>query len=254
MNAIVFKTEKGNPATDSVRVAAKFGKRHSNVLRDIRNILAHRAENEAKKGRLTNEPTQQSAAIFHPCSYNDSQGKEQDMFMLNRAAFTLLVLGFKGKKAAAFKEEYVAEFDRMEGELRRIGASQPAPRKLTDFASPAIQKQCIKEVGAALYGADNNPEAIIDHHRQVSILLTGKRPSDYVKSFVRRGLRVASFSGRQLLRRMEPAKACTAAFLDDARVRGKSLAQLESAGVVEALPQAFDALLRAGYSMQELGA
>ena len=68
------------------------------------------------------------------------------------------------------------------------------------------------------------------------------------------GLRVASFSGRSLLRRFEPAKACTAAFLDDARVRGKSLAQLEAAGVVQALPQAFDALLRAGYSLDELGA
>ena len=57
MEAIVFRTDKGNPATDSVRVAAKFGKRHSNVLRDIRSILAHRAENEAKRGRLTSEPT-----------------------------------------------------------------------------------------------------------------------------------------------------------------------------------------------------
>ena len=250
MEAIVFKTEKGNPATDSVKVAAKFGKRHYNLLRDIRTILAHRAENEAEGGALRSEAT----AIFHLCHYHDSQGKEQEMYLLNRAAFTLLVLGFKGKKAAAFKEEYVAEFDRMEAMLRQIGASQPAPRKLTDFASPVVQKQCIKEVGAALYGSDNSPEAIIDHHRRVSILLTGKRPSDYVKSFVKRGLRVASYTGRQLMRRMEPAKACTAAFLDDARVRGKSLAQLEAAGVVEALPQAFDALLRAGYSMQELGA
>jgi hypothetical protein len=142
----------------------------------------------------------------------------------------------------------------METELQRLQVSHPAPRKLADFAKPAVQIECVKQVGQALYGPDNNPEEIIKHHRRVSVLLTGKRPSDYVKSFVKRGLRVASYTGRQLMRRMEPAKACTAAFLDDARVRGKSLAQLEAAGVVEALPQAFDALLRAGYSLDELGA
>ncbi|HCM1919319.1 TPA: Rha family transcriptional regulator, partial [Salmonella enterica subsp. salamae serovar 28:r:e,n,z15] len=31
--------------------------------------------------------------------------------------FVFLVMGFTGKKAAAFKEAYIAEFDRMENEL-----------------------------------------------------------------------------------------------------------------------------------------
>ncbi|HAM4872748.1 TPA: Rha family transcriptional regulator, partial [Escherichia coli] len=33
--------------------------------------------------------------------------------------FVFLVMGFTGKKAAAFKEAYIAEFDRMEAELRQ---------------------------------------------------------------------------------------------------------------------------------------
>lgn len=138
-----------------------------------------------------------------------------------------------------------------------IAALAPKPtaaRKLTDFTSQQVQKQCVKEVGAVLYTPDNSPEAIKAHHSKVSMLLTGCRPSEYVKAAVAKGLRVGSFSARKLLRRLDPAKAATAAFLDDARARGKSLAQLEAAGVVLALPQAFDALLRAGYSMEELGA
>lgn len=247
MQPIVFVTEKGNPATDSRRVAEKFGKRHGDVLRAIREITVHLAENEAQRKNA-------SGAVFHPCYYSDANSQQRDLFIMNRAAFTLLVLGFTGKKATLFKDQYVAEFDRMEGELARLGAGAPAPRKLTDFAKPAVQVQCVKEVGSVLYAPNNNPGAIIDHHRRVSLLLTGLRPSDYVRAFVKKGLRVASLSARQLMRRLEPAKACTAAFLDDARVRGKSLAQLEAAGVVEALPQAFDALLRAGYSLDELGA
>jgi Rha family phage regulatory protein len=247
MQPSVFVTEKGNPATDSRRVAEKFGKRHSDVLRAVREIVKHLTEDEAQRKIA-------SGSIFHPHHYLDGNGQQRDLFVMNRAAFTLLVLGFTGKKATLFKDQYVAEFDRMEGELRRMTLGQPSPRKLTDFAQPTVQIECVKEVAAALYKPNNDPGAIIDHHRRVSVLLTGLRPSDYVREFVKKGLRVASLSARQLMRRLEPAKACTAAFLDDARVRGKSLAQLESAGVVEALPQAFDALLRAGYSLDELGA
>lgn len=232
--SLVFKTNKGNAATDSLKVAAKFGKRPANVLATYRKLEISPEFNELN---------------FKLVDYTDKKGESRPKLVMTRAGFVRLVFGFTGKKAAAFKEEYITEFDRMEVALR-----QPAPRKLADFANPAVQLQCVKDVGKALYKPDNNPVDIIEHHRRVSVLLTGKRPSDYVKQFVKRGLRVASFTGRQLMRRMDPAKACTAAFLDDARTRGKSLAQLEAAGVVSALPKAFEALLRAGYSLDELGA
>jgi len=35
---VVYKTEKGTPVTDSLKVAEVFGKRHDNVLKSIRNI------------------------------------------------------------------------------------------------------------------------------------------------------------------------------------------------------------------------
>lgn len=133
-------------------------------------------------------------------------------------------------------------------------APAAAPLRLTDFTQPQVQVQCVKRVAGALYMPGNNPLAIIEHHRETCELLTGRTPSDYVRSFVAKGLRVSSFSARKLMRRLEPAKACTAAFIDDARARGRQPAQLAAAGVIDALPQAFDALLRAGYSLDELGA
>lgn len=42
----VYKTEKGTPVTDSLKVADVFGKQHKNVLQQIRNILGS-AENSA---------------------------------------------------------------------------------------------------------------------------------------------------------------------------------------------------------------
>jgi hypothetical protein len=100
---------------------------------------------------------------------------------------------------------------------------------------------------------DTNPAPAIDHFRETCKILTGLKPSQYRNSFLTQGIRVASFSGRKLLRRFEPAKACTAAFLDDARQRGRNVAQLAAAGVVEAVTPAFDVLLRVGYTMEELG-
>ena len=36
---VVYKTNKGTPVTDSVKVAQVFGKQHKNVMQSIRNIL-----------------------------------------------------------------------------------------------------------------------------------------------------------------------------------------------------------------------
>ena len=67
-----------------------------------------------------------------------------------------------------------------------------------------------------------------------------------------RGLKMKSLSGRQALRRLEPVKAATAAFLDDMTQRGHTLDQLAAAGIVEALTPAFEAMLRAGITPAEL--
>lgn len=129
---------------------------------------------------------------------------------------------------------------------------EPQPLHLLDFTSERIQVQCVRRVATYLMPTAN-PSFAIDHFRETCKLLTGMRPSAYRKAFVAAGNRVKSLSGRQLMRRFEPAKACVAAFLDDARQRGRDVAQLADAGVVDAITPAFDALLKAGYTMQELG-
>lgn len=43
---VVYKTNKGTPVTDSLKVAQVFGKQRRNVLRSIRNLIVT-AENSA---------------------------------------------------------------------------------------------------------------------------------------------------------------------------------------------------------------
>lgn len=86
----VYKTQKGTPVTDSVKVAQVFGKMHKNIMKSIRNIMGP-AQN------LANEHW------FAETTYTDAQGKRQPMFLMNRDGFSLLTMSLTGEKAMALK-------------------------------------------------------------------------------------------------------------------------------------------------------
>mgnify|MGYP004556074897 FL=1 len=96
--------ENGRVVTTSVAIAEFFGKRHDNVLRAIANIECSEKFN---------------ALNFEDVTYTDAKGEKRPMYQITKTGFVFLVMGFTGKKAAAFKEAYIAEFDRMEAELRQ---------------------------------------------------------------------------------------------------------------------------------------
>lgn len=248
METIVYPTKKGNPATDTVKVAAKFGKRHSHVLRDVRVILAHRAENEATGGAPKSGPTPEGA-IFHLYGYHDSQGKAQEMYLLNRAAFTLLVLGFKGKKAAAFKEEYVAEFDRMETELRSFQDDAPVVN-LLEHTSREVQVANSKSINNHKY-LIGGVGTVIQYNRLNCLLHTGKRPNVIVKEARAAGLPSKQrTSAKEVLRHTRPAAACSMSLADEMCRQGADLNQV--ALVTRQAEGVFAGLLQLGFRPAQL--
>ncbi|EFK1930696.1 TPA: Rha family transcriptional regulator [Escherichia coli] len=96
--------ENGRAVTTSVAVADFFRKMHKDVLKKIDNLECSEKFSERN---------------FAPAEYLDEQGKKRPMYQITKNGFVFLVMGFTGKKAAAFKEAYIAEFDRMEAELRQ---------------------------------------------------------------------------------------------------------------------------------------
>jgi Rha family phage regulatory protein len=233
MNTLVYSSKKGNPVTNSRLVAKAFGKKHKNVLQAIAKLRC-----DAEFSRLN----------FGPSTYL-SRGKQMPQVVMTRAGFTFLVMGFTGQKAAEFKQGYIEQFDRMEAQLR---APQPPAVPLPEFTKPTVQVRQVKATASHLFRLNYNPSDIMQHHRGVMRLLTARTPSQYVRDAVARGLRVRSLSGRQVLRRLEPAKAATAAFMDEQVERGHTLEQLAAAGIPQALPAAFAAMLRAGITPAEL--
>lgn len=95
--------DNGKAITNSLLVAEKFGKQPKNVNQSIKDIILM-AEN--------------SAVLFSEATYINSQNKEQPYYLMNRDGFSLLVMGFTGKKALQFKLEFIAAFNEMEKQLR----------------------------------------------------------------------------------------------------------------------------------------
>lgn len=101
MNNLVFN-QNGAALTNSLLVAEKFGKQHKHVIDSIKSFISS-AEN--------------SAQYFIPSTYTDNSGKSNPMYIMNRDGFTLLAMGFTGKKALEFKLQYIEAFNKMEAAL-----------------------------------------------------------------------------------------------------------------------------------------
>ena len=116
----------GRPATTSLDVARYFGKRHTDVLRDIGNISG-------------NCPEEFSQRNFASAEYLDEQGKPRPMFTIYRDGFMLLVMGYNGKKALAMKLAYIDAFNRMEAALAEKAALPPEDAPITPADQSVLQ-------------------------------------------------------------------------------------------------------------------
>ena len=101
--ALGLTEHDGKVVVSSRDIARVFEKRHDNVIRDIRNIIG----NDAKWGLLN----------FEESNYINEQNHIQPSYLMTRDGFTLLVMGYTGAKAMAFKKAYIAAFNEMERSL-----------------------------------------------------------------------------------------------------------------------------------------
>ncbi|WP_315498671.1 Rha family transcriptional regulator [Gemella sanguinis] len=106
----LFADKKDIVRVDSLYVAEFFGKNHKEVLRDIRNIAA-------PNSGLSKEFAERNFALG---SYKDKQNQKRPCYYLTRDGFTILVMGYTGKKALRFKELYIRRFNEMEELIKSL--------------------------------------------------------------------------------------------------------------------------------------
>lgn len=117
--------------TTSLVIAEAFEKEHKNVLRDIENL-----ECSEEFNRLN----------FEPVEYKDAKGEMRPAYRITRDGFAFLAMGFTGKKAAAWKEKFLAAFNAMEQQLlqpeysRLLAAREQLPRVPDPRENVALHK------------------------------------------------------------------------------------------------------------------
>lgn len=118
------------PAVTSLQVAEAFGKRHDNVLADIRKII----EADDDGFALLN---------FQECSYTNENNREMPMYVMSKDGFVLLVMGYTGAEAMRMKKSYIARFNEMEKALQ-ANAPTSFPEALRAYANILEENELIR--------------------------------------------------------------------------------------------------------------
>ena len=107
MENLITKTEDGKLVVSSRQVAKDFGKRHDNVIRDIKRLVEMNSNVRASN-------------YFIKSTYLDKYNRETKEYLLTRDGFSLLVMGFTGPEALEWKLKYIEAFNTIERKLKEI--------------------------------------------------------------------------------------------------------------------------------------
>ena len=135
--APVVRVTNGQPTTTSLLIAEKFGKRHADVLRAVENL--------------------ECSTDFRQCNFAltstvvpmpNGGDREDPMYRISRDGFAFLAMGFTGKKAAQWKEKFLAAFNWQATEIARLRTLQSTPEwaaaRLEGKAARRIETDTIK--------------------------------------------------------------------------------------------------------------
>lgn len=135
----------GTVTTTSLQVAQSFGKRHRDVMRAIRNLLAEIGEEHARNfARMSQEVEIGNGGV-----------RQESAYRMNRDGFMLLAMGFTGKEALRWKLAYIAAFNRMEAELQKP-AYDPARIELANSLAAQAAAQVTQTVFEAIASGRNS--------------------------------------------------------------------------------------------------
>lgn len=125
--------------TNTLKVAEYFEKRHDNILRRLETL-----ECSAEFSLLN----------FKESYYFNEQNKKQPMYLMTQDGFTLLLMGFTGKKAMQFKESYISVFNAMRKQIIARAELKSDQHRLNEAIKLNLEKTGKKDINA--YARENN--------------------------------------------------------------------------------------------------
>lgn len=182
--ANLCEIKDGQVVTTSLRVAEIFSKRHSDVLRDIRELDC--SEDFHKRN---------FASMLKTTQLGNNATRKDPYYLITRDGFVFLVMGFTGKTAAKFKEAYIRAFNVMEERLRRMQSSP----QYTMADAPRLVHEHLERMEA-------EEQPIVEFYGKQRVVssvtlarLTGRK-HDYVCDSIRAAMKWALRPSRQFYR------------------------------------------------------
>lgn len=159
---VILKNKEA--VTTSLQVAESFDKKHRHVLSAIDELKEGVAENWAD--------------LFWEDTYVHPQNKQSyRIIYMNRDGFSLLAMGFTGKKALSFKLKYIEAFNKMEKEVKDQLPLIPTTKREMALLALAANEETNERVDAIesdLNDLKNNQLLAEPDYRTISNMVRNK--------------------------------------------------------------------------------
>ncbi|MGX7065972.1 Rha family phage regulatory protein [Vagococcus fluvialis] len=167
----LVQIENNQPVTSSLQVAERFNKQHKHVLEAIDDLV---------------RVVENSADLFYEDTYIHPQNKQEyRQIIMNKKGWTLVAMGFTGKKATHFKLDYINAFDEMEEMLKKSQPKLPTDPmeilKLT-FEAQEQTNERVESVEKEVKDLKDNQKIAADDYGYISRRVN-QRVSEVAKGF-----------------------------------------------------------------------
>lgn len=160
---VILKNKEA--VTTSLQVAEAFEKQHKNVIQAIEDKIQS-AENSAHYQQM-----------FAVGSYEDSRGRKQKIYYMNRDGFTFIAMGFTGRKADEFKLKYIKAFNEMEKAIKEQWIALPTTHRemvLLVLAANEETNERVDAIESDLNDLKNNQLLAEPDYRTISNMVRNK--------------------------------------------------------------------------------
>lgn len=137
----------------TTQIAEHFEKQHKDVIKATENLIKETS-------------AQNFANLFIESTYLDKYGRAQKSYECTRDGFTLLAMGFTGKKALEWKLKYIKAFNKMEQTIktsykalseRQIKASEDRSQAMLINAKARLMKEQNKRIELMIKNPEYTP-------------------------------------------------------------------------------------------------
>jgi Rha family phage regulatory protein len=146
--ALVLSVVDGKPTTTSLDIARHFGRPHDEVLRRIRTLLEQLPADHLRNFAET---------VTERVNPSGGAPIKSPAYRITRDGFTLLAMGFTGKKALQFKLAYIDAFNTMEAQMVSLHHCTPSVQ-LPALPAPSV------DVHTLLCTGNSEPVPLLPEH------------------------------------------------------------------------------------------